>query len=219
MEINHCLVVMDYSENMTVQSQDEIESAHWTRKQVTLFPIHIVLHAADNTKDKPLIVKQSLIISSDDLAHNAVSVYVFTDQLLFHLENSHGPPVKVLHRFSDNCTDQFKCKDAFCHLPLLETKRDVKIHYHYTESGHGKGPSDGLGAGIKKKLERMILSGKVINNAFQAYLALRQSHVMYIPKKKINHEAPKGNKNIKPITGTVFPYGTDLACSSKYSSV
>jgi hypothetical protein len=30
LEINHCLVVMDYSENMTLQPQDEIESAHWT---------------------------------------------------------------------------------------------------------------------------------------------------------------------------------------------
>jgi predicted site-specific integrase-resolvase len=208
LEINHCLVVMDYSENMTLQPQDEIESAHWTQKQVTLFPIHIVCHAADSTKDKPLIVKESLIILSDGLAHNAGAVYVFTDQLLFHLENSHGLPVKVLRRFSDNCAAQFKCKDAFCHLFLLETKRDVKIHFHYTESDHGKGPSDGLGAGVKKKLERMMLSGKVINNAYQAYLTLRQSqtsnrqHVMYIRKKKINHEAPKRNKNIKPITGT-----------------
>jgi hypothetical protein len=67
LEINHCLVVMDYSENMTLQPQDEIESAHWTQKQVTLFPIHIVRHAADSTKDKPLIVKESLIILSGTL--------------------------------------------------------------------------------------------------------------------------------------------------------
>jgi hypothetical protein len=59
------------SENMTLQPQDEIESAHWTQKQVTLFPIHIVCHAADSTKDKPLIVKESLIILSDGLTHNA----------------------------------------------------------------------------------------------------------------------------------------------------
>jgi hypothetical protein len=61
---------------------------HWTQKQVTLFPVHIVCHAADSTKDKPFIVKESLIILSDGLAHNAGAVYVFTDQLLFHLENN-----------------------------------------------------------------------------------------------------------------------------------
>ena len=27
----HCLVVMDFSENITLQAQDEIESAHWTQ--------------------------------------------------------------------------------------------------------------------------------------------------------------------------------------------
>lgn len=51
LEINHCLVAMDYSENMTLQPQDEIESAHWTQKQVTLFPIHIVRHAVGMTHD------------------------------------------------------------------------------------------------------------------------------------------------------------------------
>ncbi|XP_060560787.1 uncharacterized protein LOC132720637 [Ruditapes philippinarum] len=42
--LDHCLVVMDFSENISLQPQDEIESAHWTTKQVTLHPVFIVRH-------------------------------------------------------------------------------------------------------------------------------------------------------------------------------
>lgn len=54
--MDQCLVVMDFSENITLQSQDEIESAHWTQKQVTLHPIFIVRHAHDSTVEKPVIL-------------------------------------------------------------------------------------------------------------------------------------------------------------------
>ncbi|CAG2233033.1 unnamed protein product [Mytilus edulis] len=146
--IDHCLVVMDYSENMTLQPQDEIESAHFTQKQITLFPIYIVRYSSESTNENPVLSKESLVILSDHLVHNASAVYIFTNQLLIYLRNSPGPSVKVIHRFSDNCATQFKCKDAFSHLFLLEDKYDIKINYHYTEAGHGKGPSDGIGAGI-----------------------------------------------------------------------
>lgn len=77
----------------------------------------------------------------------------------------------------------------------------------------------------------MILAGKVINNAYQAYLALRENQdkqnqqVIYIPVKKINQEAPKKNKALKTVKGTqalhmvrTFSQGTnvilcrDLSC-------
>ncbi|CAG2220251.1 unnamed protein product [Mytilus edulis] len=114
--LDHCLVVMDYSENMTLQPQDEIESAHFPQKQVTVFPIYIVRHASESTEENPVIQKEFLVILSDHLVHNASAVFVFTNQLLIHLRNSPGPSVKVIHRFSDNCATQFEYKDAFSHL-------------------------------------------------------------------------------------------------------
>ena len=49
--IDQCLVVMDLYENFTIQPQDEIESSHWTQKQVTLHPIYIVRHGSESTVD------------------------------------------------------------------------------------------------------------------------------------------------------------------------
>lgn len=203
--IDHCLVVMDFSENMSLQPQDEIESSHWTHKQVTLHPVYIVRHATNSTEESPVIVKESLIILSDHLTHDADAVFAFTEQLLIHLQNT---PVKVLHRYSDNCATQYKCRFAFEHLLVLEEKYNIQVVYHYTESGHGKGPSDGLGAGIKKRIERLILGGKLINNAYQAYLALVQTetekknqHIIYVPSKRIKASTPQKRPS-KTIPGT-----------------
>jgi hypothetical protein len=210
---NHCIAVFDFSENITLVPQDEIESAHWTQQQVTLHPIFVVRHALESTEENPVIIKESLIILSDHLAHDASTVYVFTQQLFTHLRNNAGQ-IDVLHRFSDNCAVQYKCIQAFGHLPALEKENDVKIIYHYTESGHGKGPSDGLGASTKKKLDRLILGGKVVTNAYQAYLALAQNEasvqkknpdscqrMLYIPSKVIQRYAPK-KLPLKTLKGT-----------------
>ena len=40
--MNHAVAVMDFSENITLQAQDEIERAHWNNKQVTLHPTYLV---------------------------------------------------------------------------------------------------------------------------------------------------------------------------------
>lgn len=208
--LDHCIAVMDFSENVLLQAQDEIESAHWTTKQVTLHPIYLVRHAANSSKDYPVLKKESFIILSDYLTHNANAVFVFTNQLILHLKNNPGPSdIKVIHRFSDNCAQQYKCNHAFDHISQLQKAHDIKIIYHFTESGHGKGPSDGLGAVVKKKLERMILGGKIINNAYQAYLALCQKpsekdnqHVIYLPARKIKRESPPINSDIKTVKGT-----------------
>ena len=143
-----------------------------------------------------MLKKESLIILSDSLAHNANTVFVFTKQLIQHLKNNPGPrEINLIHRFSDNCAQQYKCISAFSHISQLQDCNEIKIIYHFTEAGHGKGPSDGEGAVIKKKVDRMILGGKVINNAYQAYLALTQNQqnqrILYVSQRKIQKKMPK----------------------------
>ena len=208
--LTHCVAVMEFSENYALQSQDEIESAHWAQRQITLHPIFIVRHAEHSTEEKPVIIKESLVIISNHLAHNASAVYLFTNKLLTYLRNNTGQRIDVLHRWSDNCAVQYKCVEAFSHIPLLKKENDIRVVYHYTEAGHGKGSSDGLGATTKKKLDRLMLSGQIINSAYDAYLALvtmeptGHSHIihMYIPSVEIMKRAPKKITGLKSLPGT-----------------
>lgn len=41
--------------------------------------------------------------------------------------------------------------------------------YHYTESCHGKGQSDGIVVGLKKRLENLVLGVKAINENYKVY--------------------------------------------------
>ena len=78
--------------------------------------------------------------------------------MLVHLQHHPGPePIEVANR----CAKQYKCRDGFSHLPYYLRVHGVEVRYHYTESGHGKGPSDGIGANVKQKLDRWILNEKV----------------------------------------------------------
>ena len=76
--LDHCAVVMDFSDNISLVPKDQIENSHWTLKHVTLHPIHIVRHSAESTESEPKLIKKSLIIPSDSLAHNSDAVFVFT---------------------------------------------------------------------------------------------------------------------------------------------
>ena len=219
--LHHCAVVMDFSQNISLEAQDEIESAHWTQTHVTLHPVFIVRHDQNSTEQEPILLKESLIMLSDCLKHDARAVYTYTSKVLTHLKNNPGPcQIEVLHRFSDNCAVQYKCAEAFSHLPQLEATYGVHIYYHYTESGHGKGPSDGLGATTKRKLQQLILGGKVIANAYEAYLALSQNEscvqrpkpkpgqpvskeiIMYVPARDIERYAPKKVTGLRSLKGT-----------------
>lgn len=81
--------------------------------------------------------------------------------------------------------------------------------YHFTESGHGKGPSDGIGAAVKRRLELKILAGKVINIAYETYLFLTQSQndtldqkIIYVSSKELQRRFPTKNTAAKTIKGT-----------------
>ena len=94
-------------------------------------------------------------------------------------------------------------------MSQIEDAYNIKLIYHYTESGHGKGPSDGHGAAVKKRIDRLILGGKIINNGYQAYFALVQAQsdsvkqkIIFVPPMKMAREAPPKQCGLKTVHGT-----------------
>ena len=54
------VIQVDYSENATIATQREVQSAHWSDPQATLFTVHAWLSGG---------VGESMVIISDDLTH------------------------------------------------------------------------------------------------------------------------------------------------------
>ena len=103
------------------------------------------------------------------------------------------------------------CWSLFTYIRSSEQEEinNITLDFHFPESGHGKWPSDGLGEVIKKKLDRIIFSGKAINSADDAYLP--PSHQgkstqqqpnqwsIYVPRSQ---RPPKKVKGLKSLKGT-----------------
>ena len=64
---------VDFSENVSIVNQNEIQSSHWSRQQITIFTSHVWVNQN---------VKESFAIISDNLNHTKEAVYTFMSELL-----------------------------------------------------------------------------------------------------------------------------------------
>ena len=66
------VVQVDFAENFSCKYQGEVQSAHWSQDQVTLFTVAIWTKSGDKNS-----CCESHVIVSDDLKHDKTSVAVF----------------------------------------------------------------------------------------------------------------------------------------------
>ena len=78
-----CLFIIDFTQNYSHHGQDEILGAYWLRKQSTLHPFVIYFLCPEECGH---LVKEEVMILSDDLKHDAQAVEKFTDKVLEHLK-------------------------------------------------------------------------------------------------------------------------------------
>ena len=80
------LLQVDFSENASLQSQNEIQSCHWSHGQATLFTAYawIANGASEN-----------FVLDSDELRHTKLSAFSFTDYLIKFLLDKYAAIKKI----------------------------------------------------------------------------------------------------------------------------
>lgn len=74
--------------------------------------------------------------------------------------------VKTVHYLTDSPTSQYRNKTIFQFVSQHFNEFGVNARWNYLESGHGKGPCDGLGASVKRSAGDAVKHGKCsIQNA------------------------------------------------------
>lgn len=144
------LMQVDFSENASLLSQNEIQSCHWSHGQVTLFTAYAWIDEG---------IKESFVIISDELQHTKVSVYAFMDYLIKFLKSKYST-IKNINVFSDGASSQFKQRFLFSNLYLWEQQHTIKMAWHFFATSHGKGVVDGLGGTVKRSVWRYVRTGK-----------------------------------------------------------
>lgn len=150
----HMIVQMDFAENYTCQSVEEVQSAWWNGTMVTLHPAVAYFNDENGS-----LIHQSTVFISDELAHNSSTVYAILRKLVPELK-SIVPEVKYIHYFTDSPTSQYRNKTIFHILTQHEKEFGIPASWHYFEAGHGKGPCDGVGGTTKRMADEAVKQQK-----------------------------------------------------------
>ena len=76
MKDEHCIIQMDFTENFSCVSADEVQSAYWNQGSVTLHPVVVYY------KENDMLKHINYVFVSDDFGHNIGLVYAILKQLI-----------------------------------------------------------------------------------------------------------------------------------------
>ena len=174
------LLQVDFSENASITTQNEVQSAHWAHGSATLFTAHAWVSDG---------VTESMVFISDDRNHTKYSVFVFMQRIFNHLKQKYDC-IEQLDVFTDGASSQFKQRFLFSNLYAWQEEHEFKIKWHFFATSHGKGVVDGLGGTVKRAVWRHVRSGHAHVSNPEEYAAVAQQrnpniYIEFVSKSSI----------------------------------
>ena len=148
---------VDYAENFTLQYQDQVQSAHWSKKQISIFTAYTWLGGSGGEGSS-----YGFVSNSTD--HNKYSVIACLEILINEIA-SVMPDVRQIIFFSDGASSQFKNRYVVQYLTDIMDKTDLNISWNYFSTSHGKGVVDSIGGTLKRLVWFEILAGARVTSA------------------------------------------------------
>lgn len=134
------------------------------------------------------------MISSDDTSHTKFEIAIYLYKILLKLPAK----TKILKLWSDGPNNQFKNKFICALIPLFEKKFNVKIHWNFFATSHGKGCVDGLGSVVKNRVRRLVNSRqKIVNSSLDFVNAFNSEDSVMNVMHMSDSEAKKIRSDLK----------------------
>lgn len=196
---NHVIVQMDFSENYSCSHSDEVQNAYFNPTMVTLHPVVFYYR-----NDAGGLDHKSLMFVSDDLGHNAGSVFAFITRLIPKIRET-VPDVMWIHYWTDSPTSQYRNKSVFHIISDHEHLFHVPASWNFFEAGHGKGPCDGIGGVSKRMADQAVRQGRSIQDAKDFFLWGQQTSksIMYLFVNE--EEVVRERTNLERLTAEADP--------------
>ena len=207
-------LTIDFAENYTCFSQNEIQGAHWAKDSVTIHPC-IALYRCPRDNE---IVDECIDIISDDLLHDSHAVHCFMTKVIHHLKVTRNANFEHAYVISDGCAAQYKSRVPFMDVSCSLDDYGITIERCFYGSRHGKNRCDGEAGVLKSKATRSV-KNKVatISNAKMFYdlvhAALekkgqsddgacfhKRRTFLYVDRATISHDRP--DRDAKTVPGT-----------------
>lgn len=146
------LIIMDFSENYKYVIQNASQAFHFNNDQCTIFPVVYYYVEGSEVKHK------SMIFMSDSTKHDSAAVFTIQTLLIPYLRKKHQ--LKKCIYFTDGAKQHFKNRYQMINLVHHETDFGIVAEWHFHATAHGKSPSDGVGALLKREAARCSLLRK-----------------------------------------------------------
>lgn len=182
LDVGDAVIQVDFAENYSIISQDEIQTAHWSHSQVTVFTCCLWLKEFTT----------SWVVVSDDLSHSKNSTWTYVKCIISNFKMSY-PELELNHLyfFSDNCSAQFKSKYTAFNMLFLADDLCVKtVEWNTFAAGHGKGAVDAIGGNIKRAVWTAVKARAVTVRTPEEFYKTAESHsekthILYVSQKEI----------------------------------
>ncbi len=197
---DHIIIQMDFAENYSCsESSENVQSSYWNKTGVTLHPC--VVYSRDSTEEN--LQHKSYVYISDVLHHNSAMVLAILKILIKKdlqvlIQRQH---IKKIHYITDSPFSPYRNKFMFHLLVSHHEMFGVDAVWDYFETGHGKGPCDGVGGSVKRMADQATRQGKCITDArtFYDWAVSTDSAIYYTFVSEFDYtEADKEVKEIQP---------------------
>lgn len=202
---DHLVIQMDFSENYTCRSFEEVQSGYWGAEGVTLHPCVVYY-----TEGKELRHKCYVIVS-DELSHGAATIFAILKSLHSILRTL-VPTYNFVHYYTDSPTSQYRNKSIFQIVAKHSSLFASSAAWNYFEAGHGKGPCDGVGGTIKRladdaiKRESAVIQDPSDFYAWTQSLVTSEMDFIFVSKTDCTNASEvldKLCKTVRPVRGTM----------------
>lgn len=150
------VIHMDFAENYSCKTADEVQSAYWNASQITLHPMVIYFKDEDGH-----LKHQSYVAVSDELSHSASTVLAILKRLYHEEIDLPGcSEINYVHYWTDSPSSQYRNRYIFHTVANHEDIFGSGATWNYYEAGHGKNVCDGLGGTVKRLADESVRSGK-----------------------------------------------------------
>ncbi len=173
--LHEIIIHMDFAENYSCKSAEEIQSAYWNSSQVTLHPM-VVYYRDLESGD---LRHQSFVAISDELSHSSSTVLAILDHFFRdELDLPGCNEVQYVHYWTDSPTSQYRNRYIFDAISRHGDLFGCPATWNYFEAGHGKSVCDGLGGTVKRMADDAVRTCKfLIQDTEDFYQWARKSNL------------------------------------------
>ena len=144
------MIRLDWSENLSLFQARQEKGAYYNDIQISVHPM--IVYKYSELIDELEVLSYAGI--SDCTIHRAPATWVTLLKVLNELEST----VSDITIVSDSPFTQYRNKFMIWFIAKYAEERNTTISWVYTESGHGKGPADGVGASVKNTILNDIIA-------------------------------------------------------------